>query len=710
MGSRSWNLNRNIDSPLGKNSIFHNYYDDLPNSNYPEDALIDAEDKYTYQIIACNSGTEIFEKYNSTTEYQPTTRQIFIFVEKKDNKKSNLFGTACRVKMGDERKILMQKLLDGKTSISVQDDNQLAKNLKEWSEDIAYNNKGKVTEIEATVLLNAVKLELVNKSDFNEILQTIFGLNNKLSDWMNSGVEAMEKWKFTEENYEYSKLYVEPTYNKLHGFPNNKATFKPIIPVKIPNPIYANMANSKNIAATGIGSLLTLAEKFDEIAFGVVYNVVRATPNIEDDIFFAIVFYIKNYLEEYVLGSFKEIFKKIKELIAKAINFLKEVTSKTADFLSEQLAILNAFLCGLINGIVSLFQTVIVVLSFIVDNISIFELEKVSKTEISKHQEKLEFVEDLIDLISENAVELFSGLLTIVTTTKIWEEAVKFIAEVSKKVTSYSKYFWAYFVGAVVFELILDAIIAFFTGGASIAVEVSTKISRLASKATELASAGVKLGKQLGRKVAESASDLYKWLRRQIEEIIEAIKSGKLIEWMKKKFFELIGDDEGLRKLFLSKWISKFEKSFFNHIDGEWGITKIEKGFFKNEYIEYGQGGHNANAFGKNIRLKNGTVRIPEPPIDDLPFKAQIEIKYKNGEWLEKLQTSSMFPKNWKIERIQEEVAWVYEKAIKDNTLIKIEATASKLGRMEAECSSGFKIRIEFDMKKNILNAYPVIN
>jgi hypothetical protein len=57
MGSRSWNLERNINSPLGKNSVFQNYYDDMLNSNYTEDALIDSEDKYIYQIIACNSGT-----------------------------------------------------------------------------------------------------------------------------------------------------------------------------------------------------------------------------------------------------------------------------------------------------------------------------------------------------------------------------------------------------------------------------------------------------------------------------------------------------------------------------------------------------------------------------------------------------------------------------------------------------------------------------
>ena len=82
MGSRSWDLNRNIENPLEKNSVFHNYYDDLQNSHYPEDAQIDTEAKYTYQIIACSSGTEVFEKYNSKTQYEPTARQIYIFVEK----------------------------------------------------------------------------------------------------------------------------------------------------------------------------------------------------------------------------------------------------------------------------------------------------------------------------------------------------------------------------------------------------------------------------------------------------------------------------------------------------------------------------------------------------------------------------------------------------------------------------------------------------
>lgn len=124
-----------------------------------------------------------------------------------------------------------------------------------------------------------------------------------------------------------------------------------------------------------------------------------------------------------------------------------------------------------------------------------------------------------------------------------------------------------------------------------------------------------------------------------------------------------------------------------------------------------GQGGHWLNKFlvVDKITFPPGVSKVSQLA-DDVPFKANVTIKSLKGKKYVKLEESSMFPKNWSLERIKEEVAWVYEKAINDSNLIKIKTTTTKLGRMEAECSSGFKIRIEFDMKKNILNAYPVIN
>lgn len=58
-----------------------------------------------------------------------------------------------------------------------------------------------------------------------------------------------------------------------------------------------------------------------------------------------------------------------------------------------------------------------------------------------------------------------------------------------------------------------------------------------------------------------------------------------------------------LRVNALRKWAEKFDNGFFNHLDGEWGIKEYRSNNINLilEYLE-GQGGHNANVLGKNIR------------------------------------------------------------------------------------------------------------
>ncbi len=104
---------------------------------------------------------------------------------------------------------------------------------------------------------------------------------------------------------------------------------------------------------------------------------------------------------------------------------------------------------------------------------------------------------------------------------------------------------WAYFVGGVALELILDALIAYFTGGSSLVAKASAKISRLTAKAEQLGAKAINFGKGLGKKVANSAKDLYKWLEKEFLELIEAIKSGNFAHYLKKKFYELTNDLEG---------------------------------------------------------------------------------------------------------------------------------------------------------------------
>ena len=66
-----------------------------------------------------------------------------------------------------------------------------------------------------------------------------------------------------------------------------------------------------------------------------------------------------------------------------------------------------------------------------------------------------------------------------------------------------------------------------------------------------------------------------------------------------------------------------------------------------------------------------------------------------------------MFPKNWSLERIQEEVAWVYEQSLQNKNMIRKESTPISFGKIEGETTAGFKIIVEYDTNGKIMNSYP---
>ncbi|REC80577.1 hypothetical protein DRF60_00035 [Chryseobacterium elymi] len=293
-----------------------------------------------------------------------------------------------------------------------------------------------------------------------------------------------------------------------------------------------------------------------------------------------------------------------------------------------------------------------------------------------------------------------------------------------KKFSELNDYFWAYFVGAIAFELILDAIIAYFTGGASLAGKISEKIAQAAGKISRVSQKSAKLGKainfskNIGKKIGNSLADLWKWLKKEFLELVEAVKSGNLAHYLKKKFYELTDDVEGLRKLAFGRWLSKFDKGFFNHLDGEFNTSLLERiqpsGFKYLDEFLVSQGGHRGSAILDGII---DVEKIIEPEgiysmaqlADDVPFKAKISIKYKDG-YLVKNAESSMFPKNWDLKRIQEEIAYVYENTVVKRVGQLRRSPTDLFDKYEALTTNGFKVRIEVDTSGNIMNAYPIIN
>lgn len=407
--------------------------------------------------------------------------------------------------------------------------------------------------INATLLKGAIYLEILDKSKINDVFKKVSSLNSQLADWLKGGIEATEKWKFTEENYDYIKYYVLPMYsnyqNKIgtNGFPQQEVGYKPIIPVPYPNDQYNSMSESPHIVADGLKNLKDFISSFDEISTAAVFNIVMATPTIADDILFAVTYLVKNTIEDNMPESIKIVYNKLKTVFNDLLNVVSGIESFITVELNSEVAKINAFLCGLLNGLISLVQTIIMLLAMIVEKFPLFEIEKNSPLELAKHQEKLEFIEDFVDLFAKNSKEFFEGIKNLFSDSKIWKEISEFFDMLKKKfiqIKDLNEYFWAYFIGGVAFELILDAIIAYFTGGSSLVAQASAKISRITTTAEQ---AGVKVlnfGKGLGQKVANSAKDLYKWLEKEFLELVEAIKNGRLANYLKTKFNQLLGREE----------------------------------------------------------------------------------------------------------------------------------------------------------------------
>jgi hypothetical protein len=558
-------LGRDIKSPLKEKSIFYETFIVPPElkESYPK------SEKYSvvhHQIVFCKSGIEVFDRY----EKDPIESNYFtIYYEETSKNTSNFFGTACRVKMGDYARQRLIKDYNSKGKTIGYVGNTVDGSVSDFSSLIKLISKD--YKIDDVLLKGAVYLEILEKSKINEAFKKVSSVNNQLADWLRGGIEATEKWKFTEENYDYIKFYVEPMYNNYQnkigasGFPRQEVRYKPIIPVPFPCNEYKSMSgNQQNISESGFKKLSDFIASFDEISTAAVFNIVSTTPGIADDILFAVTFLVKNFIEDHMPDSVKNIFNQLKIVFKEVQNIVADIANTISEKLNQEIAKINAFLCGILNGLISLVQLIIMLLAMIVDNLPIFELEKLSPLEIAKHQEKLEFIEDFVDLFDKNAKEFLNGIKKLFTDEKTWKDISIFISGLAKKIADKNEYFWAYFVGGVAFELILDAVIAYFTGGSSLVAEASAKISRLTVKAEQIGTKAIKFSKNLGKKIANTAQDLYKWLEREFFEMIEAMKNGKVAEWLKNKIDAVFGEGNqpvGLEKGELD-WMSapKFDQ------------------------------------------------------------------------------------------------------------------------------------------------------
>ncbi len=92
-----------------------------------------------------------------------------------------------------------------------------------------------------------------------------------------------------------------------------------------------------------------------------------------------------------------------------------------------------------------------------------------------------------------------------------------------------------------------------------------------------------------------------------------------------------------------------------------------------------------------------------------MPFDALISVRYRSqgrlGQWIDKEAKSTMFPINWNITRVKQEIALVYDEMMKYKSQLK-----NGISDFSFPSSNGtFVIQIKTDQSGNITNAFPLI-
>lgn len=116
----------------------------------------------------CKSGVEVFDKY----EKEPVKdKEIITFYEEESYAKSNFFGTACRIKMGESAKELIRSIDNLNQHVTFQGltDGYFVSGLNQLVKVIAREKN-----IDADILKGAIYLEIADKNKLNDVFRKVF--------------------------------------------------------------------------------------------------------------------------------------------------------------------------------------------------------------------------------------------------------------------------------------------------------------------------------------------------------------------------------------------------------------------------------------------------------------------------------------------------------------------------------------------------------
>jgi hypothetical protein len=218
-------------------------------------------------------------------------------------------------------------------------------------------------------------------------------------------------------------------------------------------------------------------------------------------------------------------------------NFLKLVGA----LITEVLQIINAFLCGIINGIIGTVQTIIRILAFLVDMTG---MDNDYKSYL-RRRDLGEKIESVFDFITESFSSMVNGILnlfappyntTVADIKRFIQSIGSFFEKAAGGVVDFfentSRFKFAYWAGIFVFEVIINVLLAIFTAGGGNAVKAAGSFVKiLGREMISVATLGVvdilAFFKSLIGAFVQACKKGLKNFLRWIEELIKGIKNGK---------------------------------------------------------------------------------------------------------------------------------------------------------------------------------------
>ncbi|WP_333662950.1 deaminase domain-containing protein [Chishuiella changwenlii] len=547
---------------------------------------------FAYQTIVHElPGSEVYKQYKTEKAgFDP--HFLKLYYEKLNTERIfNFTGRFCLLNIGKTyynniisnfpNKGIVSYYGENKHSVYVNSIHSEASYTKKVIDSFYANNQLSEKEI-----LKALKLALWQYSPIGSIVNAIGNINDGLADAVSLLASGVGKLKIAENGY----LPSEPNYQ----------------------PFLLKQANSSpTISSMEIG--ISILEK-------VIRKGINSIEDYLDNINDAIPIGFRNAIREVTLFT-----NRLNEMIQSVMPILE-------DFGAEYFKLINAFVCGIINGLISLIEFIFQIISFGIGLDSSIK----SYDDYAERQSYLEVMEEALDVLLKSVPELLNGLINLIKTVN-QEDTENLLQLIKRLLGNVTRYELAYYGGAIVFEIIIGVILAFLTGGTgNVAKAVGTSQKLLESLKI--------IGREFISSVTFGVSDLLAIFRNLIQSFIRACKNGF------KGFLEWVSSN-----LNLYKKIPKSRKPTKLDIEE---LSKLRKLFNagKSKNVAYTKG----IIDGKRINLKSrsGAPKGTPKNWDNFDVINSESYHYKNGP-LNRLHDSE-----------QKQIEYLYN-MFKDNKQVK---------------------------------------